>query len=61
MKMLRRIIGEHIDVRLVMAPDVPSCARGPAQIEQVVLNLAVNARDAMPAGGRLDIELDQSR
>ena len=59
MKMLRRIIGEHIDVRLVMAPDVPSVLADPAQIEQVVLNLAVNARDAMPAGGRLDIEVDQ--
>jgi len=59
MKMLRRIIGEHIEVRLVMAPDVPSVLADHAQIEQVVLNLAVNARDAMPAGGRLDIEVDQ--
>jgi len=59
MKMLRRIIGEHIDVRLTVAPDVPAVLADPAQIEQVALNLAVNARDAMPAGGRLVIEIDQ--
>jgi PAS domain S-box-containing protein len=59
MKMLRRIIGEHIDVRLAVSADVPVVLADPAQIEQVALNLAVNARDAMPEGGRLTIELDQ--
>jgi PAS domain S-box-containing protein len=59
MKMLRRIIGEHIDVRLTVSPDVPAVLADPAQIEQVALNLAVNARDAMPEGGRLSIEIDQ--
>ena len=59
MKMLRRIIGEHIDVRFAMRTDVPPVLADPAQIEQVVLNLAVNARDAMPNGGRLDIEVDE--
>jgi CheY-like chemotaxis protein len=59
MRMLRRIIGEHIDVRLAMAPDVPAVLADPAQIEQVVLNLAVNARDAMPHGGQLVIEADR--
>ena len=59
MKMLRRIIGEHIDVRLAIAADVPPVLADLAQIEQVVLNLAVNARDAMPDGGRLVIEVDQ--
>jgi two-component system, cell cycle sensor histidine kinase and response regulator CckA len=59
MKMLRRIIGEHIDVRLTVSPDVPAVLADAAQIEQVALNLAVNARDAMPDGGRLMIEIDQ--
>jgi CheY-like chemotaxis protein len=59
MKMLRRIIGEHIDVELRIAPDVPPVLADPAQIEQVVLNLAVNARDAMPGGGRLIIDVDR--
>jgi two-component system cell cycle sensor histidine kinase/response regulator CckA len=59
MKMLRRIIGEHIDVRLTISPDVPPVLADAAQIEQVALNLAVNARDAMPDGGRLMIEIDQ--
>ena len=59
MKMLRRIIGEHIDVQLAIGSDVPAVFADSAQIEQVVLNLAVNARDAMPGGGRLAIELDQ--
>ena len=58
MKMLRRIIGEHIDVKLAVASGVPSVLADPAQIEQVVLNLAVNARDAMPNGGRLAIDVD---
>jgi PAS domain S-box-containing protein len=58
MKMLRRIIGEHIDVKLVAAASVPTVFADSAQIEQVVLNLAVNARDAMPNGGRLTIEID---
>ena len=55
--MLRRLIGENIDVRLQPAstPAPVRCDR--SQLEQVILNLAVNARDAMPSGGRLFIEL----
>ncbi|HEX6051762.1 MAG TPA: PAS domain S-box protein, partial [Gemmatimonadaceae bacterium] len=58
MRMLRRIIGEHIDVRLDAAPNVPPVLADSAQMEQVALNLAVNARDAMPGGGRLLIDVD---
>ena len=58
MKMLRRIIGEHIDVKFGAAASVPTVFGDSAQLEQVVLNLAVNARDAMPNGGRLAIDLD---
>ena len=59
MRMLARIIGEHIEVQLVAAEGVPPVLADAAQIEQVVLNLAVNARDAMPRGGRLLIEVDE--
>jgi PAS domain S-box-containing protein len=59
MKMLRRIIGEHIDVKLITAASIPLVHADSAQLEQVVLNLAVNARDAMPGGGRLTIDVDE--
>ena len=54
--MLRRLIGEDIDLRLVTQPDVGSVSADPGQIEQVLMNLAVNSRDAMPKGGVLTIE-----
>ena len=57
-KMLRRIIGERIVVRTRCHDDLPSVRVDPGQIEQVLLNLAVNARDAMPDGGKLTIETD---
>lgn len=54
--LLRRLIGEHIELTIELAP-TPTPIRGdPAQLEQVLVNLALNARDAMTAGGRLRIE-----
>jgi two-component system cell cycle sensor histidine kinase/response regulator CckA len=54
-KLLRRVIGAHIDVRLNLALDAFPIKVDRVQLEQVILNLAVNARDAMPSGGTLSI------
>jgi len=55
--LLRRVIGEHIEVQIVAAPDLRTTVADPAQIDQVLMNLCLNARDAMPQGGRLTISI----
>ena len=55
-RMLRRLLGEDIRLELALAADLARVHADPGQLEQVIMNLAVNSRDAMPEGGRLVIE-----
>ncbi|HKV39257.1 MAG TPA: PAS domain S-box protein, partial [Blastocatellia bacterium] len=55
-KMLQRVIGEDVDLVTHLEPQLGQVLADPSQIEQIILNLAVNARDAMPSGGKLSIE-----
>ena len=63
--MLTRLLGEDIEVLLELAPQIGYVKADQSQVEQIVMNLAVNARDAMPAGGKLrirtaNVEMDQA-
>ena len=63
--MLRRIIGEHIAIDMQLAPELPPIFADPSNVDQVIMNLALNARDAMPDGGKLTfttvrVEIDEA-
>jgi len=63
--LLGRLIGENIQLETVLAADIGRARADPVQLQQIVMNLAINARDAMPEGGRLtietaNVELDES-
>ncbi|MDB6165150.1 MAG: sensor hybrid histidine kinase [Lacunisphaera sp.] len=57
-KLLRRIVGANIGFETRFTPELPTIHADPAMIEQVLMNLVINARDAMPSGGRLIVKLD---
>lgn len=60
LKMLQRLIGENISFRAELAPDLWNTKADPGQFEQLIMNLIVNARDAMPSGGKLLIKTDNT-
>ena len=60
-RMARRLIGTDVQLRLNLAPTVSQVLADPAQVEQVLLNLIVNARDAMPSGGTITVKTESVR
>lgn len=59
-QLLHRLIGEDINLATILAPNLPSIEADPGQLEQVIMNLSLNARDAMPNGGRLTLETSEA-
>jgi PAS domain S-box-containing protein len=59
--LLGRVLGEHITLETHVASSLPPVRADPGMLEQVVMNLAINARDAMPQGGRLEVTLETAR
>ena len=55
-KMLQRLLGEDVELSIHLNPTIGRVKADPSQVEQVIMNLAVNSRDAMPRGGKLSIE-----
>src|SRR5262249_29164139 len=60
-RILRRLIGEHVELRVKEGEALPLMLAGPNQVEQGVMNLCLNARDAMPSGGRILIRPGTAR
>jgi two-component system, cell cycle sensor histidine kinase and response regulator CckA len=58
--MLQRLIGENIDLVIELKPELGQVKADPGQVEQVIMNLAINGRDAMPQGGKLLLETDNA-
>ncbi len=54
--LIRRVVGANIECEMILAPELGRVRADPGQIEQIIMNLAINARDAMPDGGKLIIE-----
>jgi two-component system cell cycle sensor histidine kinase/response regulator CckA len=55
-ELLRRVVGDNVQLLLALAPDLPAICVDPAWIEHALINLVINARDAMPSGGRVRVE-----
>ena len=60
-KMLARVLGEHVTLKLRLVPGLPKFRADIGMIEQIVTNLAVNARDAMPGGGHLTLATEDRK
>ncbi|MGB9606293.1 MAG: two-component system sensor histidine kinase NtrB, partial [Bryobacteraceae bacterium] len=56
--LLRRMVGEDIELETVLAPDLGKVRADPTQLEQVIMNLVINSRDAMPSGGKVTLETE---